>query len=38
MNPGAEPLEALAAQTGFQAQTLERGIRLGEFAAYVGCP
>lgn len=36
MNPSPEQLEALTAQTGFQSQTLEKVIRLGEFAADVG--
>lgn len=38
MNPGAEPIEALAAQSGFGVQTLETGIRLGALAACVGRP
>lgn len=36
MNPSPEQLEELTAQTGFQLQTLEKVIRLGEFAADVG--
>jgi len=33
MKPSPEQLDALAAQTGFQSQTLEKVVRLGELAA-----
>lgn len=36
MNSSPEQLEALAAQTGFRPQTLEKVIRLGELAADIG--
>ena len=36
MNLSAELIEGLATQTGFRAETLEKVIRLGEFAADVG--
>lgn len=36
MNLGKEHIEGLAAETGFRPETLEKVIRLGEFAADVG--
>jgi len=36
MNLSAEHIEGLAAETGFRSETLEKVIRLGEFAADVG--
>lgn len=36
MNLSLNQIEALAAQTGFQSQTLEKVIRLGELAADIG--
>ena len=36
MNHNAEHIETLAAETGFHPETLEKVIRLGEFAADVG--
>jgi len=36
MNLSAEHIEGLAAETGFRPETLEKVIRLGEFAADVG--
>ncbi len=36
MNLSAEHIERLAAETGFRPETLEKVIRLGEFAADVG--
>lgn len=36
MNLSAEHIEKLATETGFRPETLEKVIRLGEFAADVG--
>ena len=36
MNLSAEHIEGLATETGFRPETLEKVIRLGEFAADVG--
>lgn len=36
MNLSAEYIEELATETGFRPETLEKLIRLGEFAADVG--
>ena len=36
MNLSAEHIEALAVETGFRTETLEKVIRLGELAADIG--